>query len=156
MDGPTTSARMPFGVLINRNGNHVLLALSGEFSSEAGSRFEAAIEEISREPLADLMVDLSGITYMDQSSAFLLYEVYKRFRGQATVMFEGGSGEIQRIFESSGLVGVLPIAFPGSAHPSTSPSGGPGHDWRGDPSHPHHAVPYIGIPRPGMLPRRRP
>ena len=113
MDGPDTSARMPFGVLINRNGNHVLLGLSGEFSSEAGSRFEEAIEEISREPVADLIVDLSGITYMDSSGAFLLYELYKRFSGQANVMLEGGSGEIQRIFESAGLIGVLPIAFPG-------------------------------------------
>ena len=64
-------------------------------------------------------------------------------------MFEGGSAEIQRIFESAGLTGVLPIAFPGAAHPSTSPGGGPDHDWTANPTHPHHAVPYIGIPRRG-------
>jgi anti-anti-sigma factor len=155
MDGLDTSARMPFGVLINRNGNRVLLGLSGEFSSEGGSRFEEAIEEISHEPVADLIVDLSGITYMDASGAYLLYELYKRFRGQANVMIEGGSGEIQRIFESAGLIGVMPIAFPGAAHPSSFPAAGPDHDWRGDPGHPHRAVPYVGLPRPGMWPRRR-
>jgi anti-anti-sigma factor len=146
---------MPFGVLINRNGNHVLLALSGEFSSDAGSRFEEAIEEIAREPVADLIVDLSGITYMDSSGAFLLYELYKRFSGHANVMLEGGSGEVQRIFESAGLIGVLPIAFPGAAHPSTAPGGGPDHDWTANPADPHRAVPYVGLPRPGMWPRRR-
>ena len=51
-------------------------------------------------------------------------------------MFEGGSGEIQRIFESAGLTGVLPIAFPGAAHPSTAPGGGPDHDWTAEPDAP--------------------
>ena len=59
------------------------------------------------------------------------------------------------MFESAGLTGVLPIAFPGAAHPSTSPGGGPDHDWTANPAHPHHAVPYIGIPRRGMPPRHR-
>jgi anti-anti-sigma factor len=155
MDGPTTSARMPFGVLIDRNGDRVLLGLSGDFSADAGKRFEEAVEEIAREPVANLIVDLSGITFMDQSSAFLLYELYKRFSGHAKVMFEGGSAEIQGLFESAGLTAVLPIAFPGAAHQSTSPGGGPDHDWTVDPTHPHHAVPYVGIPRPGMGPRFR-
>ena len=65
-------------------------------------------------------------------------------------MFEGGSGEIQRIFESAGLAGVLPIAFPGAAHPSNSPVAGPDHDWTANPTHPHRPVPYIGIPRRGV------
>ena len=80
--GPTTSARMPFGVLIDRNGDRVLLGLSGEFSMDAGNRFEEAVAEIAREPVADLIVDLSGITFMDSGSAFLLYELYKRFSGR--------------------------------------------------------------------------
>lgn len=155
MTGPNTNERMPFGVLIDRNGDRVLLGLSGEFGSEAGNRLEEAVEEIAKEPVADLIVDLSGITFMDQSAAFLLNELYKRFSGRATVMFEGGSGDIQRIFESAGLAGVLPIAFPGAAHPSSSPGGGPEHDWTTDPTHPHHAVPYIGIPRAGTPPRHR-
>ena len=155
MDGLTTNERMPFRVLIDRNSNRVLLGLSGEFGSEAGNRFEEALEEIGREPVADLIVDLSGVTYMDQSAAFLIYELYKRFSGQANVMIEGGSAQVQGLFESAGLTGVLPIAFPGAAHPSTSPTGGPDHDWTINPSHPHHAVPYIGIPRPVMPPRHR-
>ena len=146
---------MPFGFLINRNGGRVLLGLSGEFSSEAGSHFEEAVEEIAREPVSDLMVDLSGITFMDQSGAFLVYELYKRFRDQANVMIEGGSAETQRLFESAGLTGVLPISFPGAAHPSTSPTGGQEHDWTDDPAHPHHSVPYVGLPRVGPPPRHR-
>ena len=67
MDGPTTSARMPFGVLIDRNGDRVLLGLSGEFSADAGNRFEEAVAEIAREPVANLIVDLSGITFMDRA-----------------------------------------------------------------------------------------
>lgn len=153
MDGPTTSARMPFGVLIDRNGDRVLLGLSGEFTMDAGNRFEEAVAEIAREPVSDLIVDLSGITFIDSGSAFLLSGLYKQFSGQASVMFEGGSAEIQRAFESAGLTGVLPIAFPGAAHPSTSPAGGPDHDWTANRTQPRHAVPNIGIPRAGTPPR---
>ena len=153
MDGPATSARMPFAVLIDRNGDRVLLGLSGEFTVDAGNRFEEAVVEIAREPVTNLIVDLSGITFVDSGSAFLLYELYKRFSGQATVMFEGGSAEIQRAFESAGLTGVLPIAFPGEAHPSTAPGGGAEHDWTANRTQPRHAAPYIGIPRAGKPPR---
>ena len=145
---------MPFGVLINRNGNTVLLGLSGEFTSEAGQPFEEAIEEIAREPFGDLIVDLSGLTYVDSTAAFLLLELYKRFSGQANVMFEGGSAEVQQLFESAGLTGVLPISFPGAAHPAQTSGPGPGHDFTDDPTHPHRPVPYVGIPRPGGPMRR--
>jgi anti-anti-sigma factor len=140
---------MPFGVLVNRSGGRVLLGLSGDFSSEAGNRFEEAVEEITREPFDQLIVDLSGLTYLDQSSAFLIYELYKRFSSHASVMLEGGSAETQQVFESAGLTAAMPIAFPGAAHPAVSRAGALDHDWITDPAHPHHTRPYIGIPRPG-------
>ena len=146
---------MPFGVLINRSGTTVLLGLSGEFTSEAGQPFEEAIEEIANEPFNDLIVDLSGLTYVDSSAAFLLHQLYKRFSGQSNVVFEGGSAETQRLFESAGLTGVLPISFPGAAYPSQPAGPGPGHDFTDDPTHPHRPVPYVGIPRPGGALHRR-
>ena len=66
--GRPQATRMPFGVLIDRNGDRVLLGLSGEFSADAGNRFEEAVAEIAREPVADLIVDLSGITFMDSTA----------------------------------------------------------------------------------------
>ena len=155
MEGPSAGDRMPFRALIDHTGDRVLLALSGEFTLEAGQQFEQALDEIGRAPVTDLIVDLSGITFVDSNAAFLLFEAYKRFSPRATVMFEGGSAEMQRIFETAGLTAVLPIAFPGVAHPSTAPAGGTDHDWTVNPTHPHHGVPYIGIPRPGMPPRHR-
>jgi anti-anti-sigma factor len=146
---------MPFRALIDHTGDRVLLALSGEFTLDAGQRFEEALEEIARAPVSDLIVDLSGITFMDSTAAYMLLQAYKRFSSGATVMFEGGSGDIQRMFESSGLNAILPIAFPGAAHPSTAPGAGQDHDWTGNPTHTHHGAPYIGIPRPGMSQRHR-
>ena len=80
MEGPSAGDRMPFRALIDHTGDRVLLALSGEFTIEAGQRFEEAVEEIERAPVSDLIVDLSGITFMDSTGAFLLLEAYKRFR----------------------------------------------------------------------------
>lgn len=156
MDGPTPSERMQFGVLIDRSGDRVLLALSGEFGSDAGKRFEEAIEDLERCPIRQLVVDLSGITYMDTTAAFLLLDLYNRFKGHTAVVFEGGHPHVQRMFEAAGLAGVLPITSPGETHPAMAPHGGPDHDWTTNPGHPHHPHHYIGLPRRDMPPRHRP
>jgi anti-sigma B factor antagonist len=154
MDGHTASERTPFSVLIDRSGDRVLLALSGEFAVDAGKRFEEAVEEVERERVAQLIVDLGGITFMDTTAAFLLLDLYNRFKANARVTFEGGSPQVQRMFEASGLGAALPIGFPGA--PQQAPHGGPDQDWSANPTHPHHAHPYIGLPRRDMPPRRRP
>jgi anti-anti-sigma factor len=155
MDGHTASERMPFGVLIDRSADRVLLALSGEFGVDAGKRFEEAVEEVEREPIAQLIVDLGGITFMDTTAAFLLLDLYNRFKSRARVTFEGGSPQVQRMCEASGLAAALPIGFPGAGQPA-APHGGPDQDWNANPAHPHHGHPYIGLPRREMPPRRRP
>jgi anti-anti-sigma factor len=156
MDGSTASEPPRFGVMIDRSGDRVLLALSGEFSSDAGGRFEEAVEELERESIRQLTVDLSGITFIDTTAGFLLLDLYKRFTGRAAVAFEGGAPHVQRMFEVSGLAGMLPIAStPGDTHPSQAPHGGPDHDWTANPGHPHHPHPYMGLPRRDMPPRHR-
>jgi len=156
MDGSKANERMRFDVLIDRQADRVLLALSGEFGSEAGGRFEEGVEELERCPIRQLVVDLSGITFMDTTAAFLLLDLYNRFKGHAAVAFEGGSPHVQRMLEAAGLAGVLPIASPGGTHPAIAPHGGPDHDWTADPGHPHHSHPYMGLPRRDMPPRHRP
>lgn len=147
---------MSFDVLIDRSADRVLLALSGEFGVDAGEQFEQAVEELERERIGQLIVDLGGITFMDTTAAFLLLDLYNRFKANARVTFEGGSPEAQRMLEAAGLAGVLPIAFPGGAQPPPAPPGGPDHDWNADPGHPHHPHPYMGLPRRDMPPRHRP
>ena len=155
MEGPSAGDRMPFRALIDHTGDRVLLALSGEFTLEAGQPFEEALEEIARTPVKDLIVDLSGVTFMDSTAAFLLLEAYKRFSAGATVMFEGGSGEFQRMFETAGLTGLLPIAFPGAAHPSDCSRRRPRSRLDGEPHASTSRDALIGDPRPGMPPRHR-
>src|SRR4051812_37166315 len=109
---------MQFGVMIDRSGDRVLLALSGEFGSDAGGRFEEAVEELEHGAIRQLTVDLSGITYMDTTAAFLLLDLYNRFKGHTAVAFEGGAPHVQRMFDAAGLTGVLPVASQGGTHPS--------------------------------------
>ena len=151
MNGPSASERAPFGVLIDRSGDRVLLALSGELGVDSGRRFEEAVAEVGRERVGQLIVDIGGISFIDTTGAFLLLELFNRFKTDARVTFEGGSPQVQRMFETAGLGGVLP----GTA-PSPASHGAPDDDWTVSHGHQRHSHSYIGLPRRDMPPRQRP
>ena len=156
MEGQGASDRAPFEVLVDKTGDRVLVALSGEFSLDAGKRFEDAVEGIEQSPVRELTLDLSGITFMDTTAAFLLLDVHRRFSRNARVTFEGATPQVQRLFESVGMGSVLTVPLGGAADPAGGHIPGPEHDVTSTPGHPHHRHPYIGLPHPEIPPRRRP
>ena len=147
---------MPFEVLVDRTGDRVLLALSGEFGLEAGKRFEDAVEGLERQRVRELTLDLSRIVFIDSTGTLMLLDLHRRFSAAgARVTFEGATPQVQRLFESVGMGSVLTMPFGGAADPSGVHVPGPEHDVTSTPGHPHHRHPYIGLPRPEMPPRRR-
>jgi anti-anti-sigma regulatory factor len=54
-----------------------------------------------------LVVDLSGLTFVDSTAAYLLLQLQHRFEGRATVTFEGGTRQTQNLLETAGLQGSL-------------------------------------------------
>ena len=155
MEGPTASERMPFGVLIDRSGDRVLLALSGEFGVDAGKRFEEAVEELEREPVTQLIVDLSGITFIDSTAAFLLLDLHKRFSGRRARDVRGrlraGPEHVRGGRPRRRAADRVPRE---RSPPAPARRARPRLD--ANPGHPHHPHPYIGLPRREMPPRRRP
>ncbi len=154
MEGQGASDRAPFDVLVDKMGDRVLLALTGEFGVDSGRRFEDAIEGLEQSPVGELTVDLSGVTSIDSTGVFLLLDAFKRFSGSARVTFEGATPQVQRSFESVGMGGVLTVPLGGGANPAGGHIPGPEHDVAPTPGHPHH--PEIGLPHPELPPRRRP
>ncbi len=147
--------RVPFEVLVDRTGNRVLLALSGEFGLEAGRLFEDAVQELQRGTVRELTLDLSGITFMDTAGALMLLDLHRRFSVDGRVTLEGASPEVQRVFESAGMSSVLTLPAGAGTDPAGVHIPGPEHDVSSTPGHPHHPHPYIGLPRREMPPRRR-
>lgn len=157
MEGPGSNDRMPFEVLVDRTGDRVLLALSGELGLEAGKRFEDAVQGLECGVVRELTLDLSGIVFIDSTGVFMLLDLHRRFSaGGARVTFEGATAHVQRLFESVGMGSVLTMPFGAGTDPAGVHVPGPEHDVSSSPGHPHHRHPYIGLPRPGPLPRRRP
>ena len=145
----------PFGILVDRTGDRVLVALSGEFGLEAAKRFETTVEDLERETVRELTLDLGGITFMDTTGAFLLLDAHRRFSARARVNFEGATPSVQRLFESVGMGSVLSVPQGGVSDPAGSHIPGPEGDVAtpGHPTHPHLGV---GLPRHELNPRRRP
>ena len=109
---PRANRHVPFRSLIDRSDDRVLLALSGELSLDAQKQFEEGVQGLEGEPVRSLVVDLSGLTSMDSTGAFLLLDLYKRVGSGVSVTLEGASPEIQSLFEAAGLDRILPIEYP--------------------------------------------
>ncbi len=109
---PQANQSVPFRALVDRSDDRVMLALSGELSLEAQEKFEEVVQGLEGEPGRSLVVDLSGLTSMDSTGAFLLLDLYKRVGSETSVTLEGASPEIQSLFEAAGLDRILPIEYP--------------------------------------------
>src|SRR5947208_4815203 len=117
--------QLPFSIRVDREGDKVFIALFGDFNLSYQGEFEEALSELDRERVTSVVVDLSGLTFMDSTGLFLLLNLWKRSHGEETsIVFEGGSEEIQNLFEATGVDHVLPVASSGRS--PTSPTNGRG------------------------------
>src|SRR5688572_17918191 len=94
-------------MLVDRNADRVLIALSGEFTMDSGKRFENALNEIGQDSVRELVIDLGGVTFIDSTAAFMLLQLQHRFEGRATVTFEGGTRQTQALLRTAGLQGSV-------------------------------------------------
>jgi anti-sigma B factor antagonist len=98
----------PFELTTNRQGSRFFIALVGELDLTARASFDQMLLEQLREPIRDVAVDLSGLTYMDSTGLFLVIELWRRCsEAGITVGFEGGSGQIHDLLGFTGVDRVL-------------------------------------------------
>lgn len=109
---PQDNQSVPFRVFVDRSDDRVMLALSGELCLDVQAQFEEGVRGLEGEPVRSLVVDLSGLTSMDSTGAFLLLDLYQRLGSGVSITLEGGSPEIQGLFEAAGLDRRLPIEYP--------------------------------------------
>lgn len=150
---PQANSRVPFRALVDRSDDRVLLALSGELSLEVQAQFEEYVRGLEREPARSLVVDLSGLTSMDSTGAFLLLDLYQRLGSGVSITLEGGSPEIQSLFEAAGLDRKLPIEYPEGGRFAGSGRAFAERELSEDSSLSAALRPHAGLP-PTSLPRR--
>lgn len=152
---PRANRHVPFRALIDRSDDHVLLALSGELSLEGQEKFEEGVRGLEAEPARSLVVDLSGLTSMDSTGAFLLLDLYKRVGSETSVTLEGASPEIQSLFEAAGLDRILPIEYPGGGRFAGSGRVLAERELSEEPSLSAALRPHAGLPPTSLSPRRK-
>jgi anti-anti-sigma factor len=113
----TTSSVGPthFGVQdIACDGRHTLL-LSGELDLVSSSELEAMILLLCNEATSGLALDLKGLTFMDSTglrTVLLAKELCDRHGCELTLV--PGPDAVQRVFELTNLLDVLPFQVDGS------------------------------------------
>jgi anti-sigma B factor antagonist len=91
-------------LMTETEGTTVRLALSGELDIAGAARVEQELERIEREPPATIVLDLSGLAFMDSTGLRVIMAADARAREQARrLVIVRGSDTVQRIIEMTRL-----------------------------------------------------
>jgi anti-anti-sigma factor len=80
------------------------IQLRGEVDLEVEDRARAALDEAVNAAKESLVVDLSGLTFLDSTGLRLLIELRERFDGQGPALsLVPGNASVQRVLELTGV-----------------------------------------------------
>ncbi len=92
------------------HGDAVDLALSGDLDMSATFALEPVLDRVLADDPRELVLDLSGVGFVDSSGLGLLIATHERAsRADVDMAISGASPEIQRVFHVAGMDGVLPV-----------------------------------------------
>jgi len=91
---------------VRREGSAAVLTLAGDFDMHTVQSVVQPVEELLQDPPHDLVVDLSGVKFIDSSGIALLVKVYTRVvrEGEGTMRVERSSPVARRLLEVCGLL----------------------------------------------------
>lgn len=96
---------------LRRDGSAAVLTLVGDFDMHTVQSVAEPVEELLQEPPHDLVVDLSGVDFIDSSGIALLVKVYARVvrEGEGTMRVDRTSPVAWRLLEVCGLLDTFGI-----------------------------------------------
>ena len=104
-----TRKRSPFQIQEIVSGDEHRLVLTGELDMTTAADLEAAITACA-ENASGLTVDLSHVTFMDSTGiGVVLFAQRLCHETGAAFALVPGIGQVQHVFEVTGLVGMLPF-----------------------------------------------
>jgi anti-anti-sigma factor len=94
-----------------RKAEAIVLALGGELDLATAELVRDALEHARAERPARLVIDLSGLSFIDSTGLALLVSEAKRCNnsGEPDLEVWPGSEQVQRLFEIAGVVDRLPF-----------------------------------------------
>lgn len=93
-----------------RDGSTHVIALFGELDLAVADSVERELRRVETTDASVIVVDLSGLTFMDSTGARLVWQADVRSRAGANrLRLRRGPRAVQRVFEISGVADLLPF-----------------------------------------------
>jgi anti-sigma B factor antagonist len=103
-----------------RDGDVHVVRLVGELDKDSAPRFEAALKRVEATDAREIIVDLSGLTFIGSDGLKVFIHANARSRdGGNRLQLVRGSAEVQSTFEMSGLLSRLPFDDDREQNPPT-------------------------------------
>ena len=99
---------IPFDVSVARNGDSMTIALGGELDLATVDRAREALEQVP--PGTPLVLDLSGLTFIDSTGLGLIAAAAKQTKGQLSVIPDERT---RRLLDLTGMTDHLTLVEPG-------------------------------------------
>ena len=116
-DGAQSRDVLPPGELAvqtRHEADAVVVALAGELDLPAAPLVRDALARALHEPRQRLIIDLSGLTFIDSSGLHVLLQVERRCRNTGRgLIVRPGPPNVQKVFELTNIIGRLPFASGG-------------------------------------------
>lgn len=96
---------------VKHYGSTLRVLVSGELDMKVADKFRRALDAgLNRYPESDLLLDLSGVGFIDSSGLGVILGRYKRVIKEGRVIaICGAQPQVQRILELSGIMKIIGV-----------------------------------------------
>jgi anti-sigma B factor antagonist len=110
MDDSNPSAALPFTVVAERDGGTSCLRLMGEFDLACSEQFHQHLRDLLRSRPEAVIVDLSGLDFIDSSGLRMVVEAESLCRESGLEYgVIAGTGQARRVFDLTGMNEIVPV-----------------------------------------------
>jgi anti-anti-sigma factor len=120
LEGELLCAPRELAIRSQRDGDVHVVQLIGELDKDSAPAFEAELKRVEASDALEIIVDLSGLTFIGSDGLKVFIHANARSREDGNrLLLVRGSDEVQSTFEMSGLLSRLP--FDGYREPRSAP-----------------------------------
>ena len=119
---PTQLARY-CSIRAERRRDTAIIRLAGEFDLGCKEQFQAELESALASHVGTFLLDLRDLTFIDSTGLEMLLQIDALARSDGfDFAVLCGDGQVRRVFEQTGLDGVLPLIDPPGQVRTSDPS----------------------------------
>ena len=106
----------PMEIRVERIANTTMVRVTGSCDMRCHMQLRERLLELEAQDAAHIVIDLSDLTFIDSVGLKVLIGAWKRSRhgGHRFTVRLGGSGQVRKVFELTGLDRVMPLEQVGS------------------------------------------